>query len=131
MRMLLLLALAVHPVFLSAQKKAQQLKPAAIQVLKATAQRDQDRLNIDASVKNVGERTATDLVIVVDVLDSDKRPLTTQRGASEPASVEPGSEGEFHAQMPLPARAVYFRLSFEETGGRDLKSSNVGPFVID
>ena len=130
MRTLFLLILAAVPAAYS-QKKAPQPKPPVIQVMEAAAHRDQDQLNIDGKVKNTGERAATDLVIIVDVLDSDKRTLSTLRGAAEPASVEPGEEAEFHAQTPLQARAVYIRLSFEEPGSRELKATNTGPFAID
>jgi len=130
MRTLFLLALAVAPTAFS-QKKAQQLKPPAIAVLERTAHRDQDRLNIDGRLKNTGEKQAADLVIIVDILDSGKQLLTTQKGASEPESIDPGEEGEFHSQMPLPARAVFVRLSFEDGSTREIKATNAGPFAID
>jgi hypothetical protein len=130
MRTLLLLILAAVPAAYP-QKKAPQPKPAAIEVVEAAAHRDQTDLNIDGTLKNTGERVANELVIIVDVLDSDKRTLTTQKGGSDPVSIEAGEEGEFHARMPLPARAVYFRLSFEESGGRYLKATNTGPFTIE
>lgn len=130
MRTLFLLILAAVPAAFP-QKKAPQLKPPAIEVVEAAAHRDDSQLNIDGKLKNSGERTASELFIVVDVLDSDKRTLTTQQGASDPASVEAGGEAEFHAQMALPPRAVYFQLSFKESGGRYLKATNTGPFAID
>jgi len=130
MRTLFLLALAVAPTAFS-QKKAPQLKPPAIAVLERAAHRDQDRLNIDGRLKNTGEKQATDLVIIVDILDSGKQLLTTQKGASEPESIDPGQEGEFHSQMPLPARAVFVRLSFEDGSTREIKATNAGPFAID
>jgi hypothetical protein len=129
MRTLFLLILAATPLAFS-QKKAQP-KPAVIEVVEVAAHRDPTQLNIDSKLKNTGERIANELVVIVDVLDSDKRTLTTQTGGSEPASLEPGQEGEFHAQMPLPPRAVYVRFSFEETGGRYLKATNTGPFAIE
>jgi hypothetical protein len=112
-------------------KKPPQLKPPALEVREAGARRDQGLLAIDATLKNTGERTAEDLVIIVDVLDSDKRAITTQKGASDPESIEPGENGGFHAQMRLPPRAVYIRLSFEDGDGREIKATNVGPFAID
>jgi hypothetical protein len=130
MRTLLLLVLAAVPAAYP-QKKAPQPKPAFIEVVEVAAHRDPTQLNIDGKLKNTGERTANELIIMVDVLDSDKRTLTTQKGGSDPASIEPGEEGEFHAQMALPPRAVYIRLSFEEPGGRYLKANNTGPFTIE
>jgi hypothetical protein len=131
MRTLFLVVLVASVTALPATKKAQQPKPPAIAVLETAAHRDQDRLNIDARIKNTGERQATDIVIIVDVLDSDKNPLTTQKGSSDPESLDPGQEGEFHAQLPLPPRAVFIRLSFEDGGARDIKATNTGPFAID
>jgi hypothetical protein len=130
MRTLFLLILAAVPAAYS-QKKAPQPKPPSIEVVEISAHRDPTQLNIDGSVKNTGERTANELIILVDVLDSDKRVLTTQKGESEPASIEAGEKAEFHAQMPIPPRAVYIRLSFEEPGGRYLKANNTGPFPIE
>jgi hypothetical protein len=127
--LLVLLAAAVSLVW--SQKKAPQPKPAAIQVVTVNAQRDGDLLAIDGQLKNAGERPAANLVIIVDVLNADKQAITTQKGKSEPATVDPGEDGEFHAQMALPAKAVYIRLSFEDGSGRDLKSTNTGPFTIE
>jgi len=125
-----LLILAAVPTAFPA-KKPPQPKPPVLQVLEASAHRDQDNLNIDGKLRNTGERAAAEVVIIVDVLDSDKQPLTTQKGSSDPETIEAGHEGEFHAQMPLPPRAVYFRLSFEEGNSRDIKATNAGPFAIE
>lgn len=130
MRALLVLLLAVVPMAFPA-KKPPQPKPPMIQVLEASAHREQDQLNIDGKLKNTGERPAPDLVVIVDVLDSDKQPLITKKGSSDPETIEAGQPGEFHAQMPLPPRAVYIRLSFEEGNTRDIKAANTGPFAIE
>ena len=127
-----LFLLLVATVLLAYQgKKAPQLKPPALDVVETTAHRDQGLLAIDGKLKNTGERSAEKLVIIVDVLDSDKRAITTQKGSSEPESIEAGEQAEFHAQMRLPPRAVYIRLSFEDGDGREVKATNVGPFAID
>jgi hypothetical protein len=130
MRTLLMLVLAAVPAAYP-QKKAPQPKPPVIQVIEATAHREDGNLAIDGKLKNTGERTAMELKVIVDVLDSDKKVLTTQRGGSEPESIEADEEAEFHAQMSLPTRAVYIRFSFEETGGRYLNATNTGPFTIE
>jgi hypothetical protein len=129
MRTIFLLLLAAVPAAYPAKKEQQ--KPAVIEVLEAKAHRDQTNLNIDGHFKNTGERPAVKVVIIVDVLDSDKQTLTTMKGESDPESIDPGAEGEFHARMPAPARAVFFRIGFEEGSGRELKTINEGPFVIE
>jgi len=126
-----LLLVSVSLPAIHAAKKPPQPKPAMLDVVEASARRDANLLLIDGRMKNAGERTAEGLRIIVDVLDSDKRTITTQRGGSEPESIEANAEGEFHAQMPLPPRAVYFRLSFEDKSGRDVKAIKTGPFAIE
>jgi hypothetical protein len=112
-------------------KKAPQLRPPALEVNDMTAQRDQELLVIDCKLKNTGERPAEKLVVIVDVLDSDKRAITTQKGGSDPESIEPGEQADFNAQMRLPPRAVYVRLSFEDGAGRDIKSNKTGAVAIE
>lgn len=102
-----------------------------IEVVEATAHREENTLNIDGKLRNIGERPAEDLVVIVDILDSDKQPLTTVKGESDPETIEPTHEGEFHAQIPAPPRAVYFRLSFEDGTKHDLKAVKPGPFAIE
>ncbi|HYI95280.1 MAG TPA: hypothetical protein VEX68_17195 [Bryobacteraceae bacterium] len=130
MRSLLLTLLATTLVAYQG-KKAPQLKPPLLDVIDLTAQRDQALLVIDCKLKNTGERPAEKLVIIVDVLDSDKRAITTQKGGSDPESIEPGEHAEFNAQMRLPPRAVYVRLSFEDGAGRDVKANSAGPVAIE
>jgi hypothetical protein len=105
MRTLFLLLLAAVPAAFPAKKE--QPKPPVIEIVDIQGHRDQDSLNIDGHIKNTGERPTAKLVIIVDVLDSDKQPLTTMRGGSEPETLDAGAKGEFHAQMPAPPRAVY------------------------
>lgn len=96
--LLLLLSAAVAPVFYA---KKEQPKPAVIEVLEATAHRDQNNLNIDGHIRNTGERPAVKLVIIVDILDSDKQPLTTMKGGSDPESIDPGRKASFTPKCQL------------------------------
>ena len=43
----------------------------------------------------------------------------------------PEPMANFMPRCLAPPRAVYFRLSFEEGSGRDLKAVNEGPFAIE
>ncbi|MEJ7607719.1 MAG: hypothetical protein WKF37_15950 [Bryobacteraceae bacterium] len=70
------------------------------------------------------------LVIIFEVLDSDKNVLTKQSTDSEEDVVDPGEEVEFHVQMGY-ARAVQVRLSFEDASGHDLRTGPLKPLVID
>jgi hypothetical protein len=113
------------------QKKKQKLRDAEIEVYDVAVRHEQDRMTIDARVRNTGEKPARNLTIFYEVLDSDRSVLTRQKGGIDEAELEPRQEAEVHAQMHFHARAVYVRLEFEDGSGRNLKAANVGPFTIE
>src|SRR5688500_18478753 len=77
-----------------AQKKQPQPKPAEIEVVETAARREDNRLTVDARLRNTGERPARKLVVIFEVLDSDKNVLTRQKGEIEEEELEPGEESE-------------------------------------
>jgi hypothetical protein len=130
-RRLLFAPLIAHPV-LRAQKKAAANKGPEVEVINATAAVEDNRLNIDGQVRNAGDRPIRKLTVFYEVLDSDGNALTRQSGQIEGAELlQAGEDSSFHAQMAYHARAVSFRLSFEDGSGRELRAVKSGPFPID
>jgi hypothetical protein len=123
-----LLALAAPAVF--AQKK-QKLREAEIEVIDPAVHREENRITVDASLKNIGEKPARNLVVFYEVLDSDKNVLTRQKGSIEEKELAPGDQAGVSAQMAFHARAVFLRLTFEDAAGRELRGINAGPFAIE
>jgi hypothetical protein len=129
-RWMMVLLLTSSPVLI-AQKNKPQLKDAQIEVAEVSVRRDEGRLTIDARLRNTGEKPARKLVIFYDVLDSDGRVLTRQKGGIEQQDLDPGDDTEVQAQMHFHARAVSIRFEFEDGAGRNLKAANTGPFTIE
>jgi hypothetical protein len=114
-----------------AQKKQAQPKPPEIEVIEVAARREDSLLTVDLKLRNAGERAAKKLVVIFEVLDSDKNVLTRQQGEIEEPELEPGEESEINVQMAMHARAVQVRFSFEDGSGRDLKALKPGPYPIE
>jgi hypothetical protein len=114
-----------------AQKKNSALKEAEIEVINPAVRHEAGRITVDGRLKNVGEKPARKLAVFYEVLDSDRKVLTRQKGEIAEQELEPDQETEIHAQMHFHARAVHLRLSFEDSSGRELRGINAGPFTIE
>ena len=129
-RRTLLASVAVLP-SLFAQKKNAEKKGPEVHLLEATAQVEEQRINIDGRVRNTGEKPIRKLNFILEMLDSDRKVLTRQQGRIDEDVLDPGDEALFRAQIAWHARAVSFRLEFEDGGGRELMAANTGPFPIE
>lgn len=127
------LALAAFPFAAEAQKKKPAYRGPEVELLSASARLEDGRLNLDGRVRNTGDRPIIKLIVIWEILDSDKRVLTRQQGPVEPAEVAPGEECEVQAQIASHARAISFRVSFEDGSGRELRTNEKknGPFHIE
>jgi hypothetical protein len=115
------LAVILLAIMASALAQKKQPKPPEVELLEVTAHRDEGRINLDGRVKNVGEKPIRGLTVVYDFLDSDKHVISSGKGGIEEASLVPGDEAEFHAQLQAPPRATSFQVNFEDGGGKDLR----------
>jgi hypothetical protein len=130
-RRFVLLSLASVPLCFAQKKKPAQDKGPEVELLEASAHVEDSRLNMDGRLRNVGERPIRKLRIYSEILDSDKKVLTRQQGDLGMEEFEPGEESRFEAQMAYHARAIWFRLEFEDAGGRELRAEKTGPFQIE
>ena len=127
-----LFALSVLAILAFGQKKGKEAKPPEVELLEATAHRQEGIVSIDARVKNCGEKRIKSLQIIVDFVGPDhKQVITTKRGSIEAEVLEPGEEAEFHAQVEDSPRATEFQISFEDGGAKYLRAVKTGPFPID
>lgn len=116
---------------LRAQKKNAEKKAPEVQLIEASAQLENRRVNIDGRLRNTGEKPIRKLNFILEMLDSDRKVLTRQQGQIDEDTLEPGDEAVIQAQIAWHARAVWFRFEFEDGGGRELMAANTGPFVIE
>lgn len=114
------------------QKKGKEAKLPEIEILLASAHRQEGIVSIDAQVKNCGEKPIKGLEIIVDFIGPDhKQVITTKRGRIDAEVLDPGEEADFHAQIEDPSRATEFQISFEDGGAKYLRTLKTGPFPID
>ena len=106
-------------------------KPPDVQVVECTARRGNGNISFDGRVRNTGERTLNELVLLFDFLSSDNVLLTTLKGPVDEEGLQPGRESTFHLISDEPPRAVRYRLNAVDGSGRDLRVANAGPFAIE
>jgi hypothetical protein len=114
------------------QKKGKEAKPPEVELLEATAHRQEGNVIVDARVKNVGDKPIKALQLLVDFVAPDhKQVITTKRGRIEAEMLDPGEEADFHAQIEDPSRATEFQINFEDGNGKYLRAEKTGPFPIE
>ena len=130
-RRLFILGTLLAPGALAWQKKGSQAKGPEIELISSVAKIEDQRVNIDVHIRNVAGRPIKRLHVIYEILDSDKKVLTRQKGPIDEDELANGVDAEFSSQMQHHARAVYYRLEFEDGSGRDLRSEKTGPFPIE
>jgi hypothetical protein len=114
------------------QKKGKEAKPPEVELLEATAHRQEGNVIVDAKVKNVGDKPIKSLQLIIDFVAPDhKQVITTKRGGIEAEMLNPGEEADFRAQIEDPSRATEFQMSFEDGNGKYLRAEKTGPFPIE
>ena len=114
------------------QKKGKDGKPPEVELLEATAHRQEGIVSVDARVKNCGPKPIRTLQVILDFIAPDhKQVITTKRGGIDAEVLAPDEEAEFHAQLEDPSRATEFQIRFEDGGTKYLRAENTGPFPID
>lgn len=112
-----------------AEKKPQQ-KPPDIELVEVAVHRDAENITIDGKVRNIGDRPAKKLRVLIEFRSPEGKVISTGRTGVEGDDLEPGAEAEFHSQVPDEVRAVDVMFNFEDGGGRWLKPVNAGPHTI-
>lgn len=113
-------------------QKGKQPKPPDVELIEASARRQEGNIMIDARVKNISEKPIKALVLLIDFIASDhKQVITTKRGSLDQEMLDPGEEAGFRAQIEDPSRATEFRINFEDGGGKYLRAEKTGPFPVE
>ena len=114
-----------------AQKKKKTPKPPDIEVVAITAHRIPGKVALDGSVKNTSAKTIRGLVLVFDFMADGRAVITTQKGAVEEESLDPGKEAAFRVELVDPVRAVEVAVQAVDHQARDLRVAKGGPFPIE
>ena len=100
-------------------------------MIETKARRVDDRITLDGRVRFTGERPAHGLVIVFDFLSAEHAVVTTQKTQVADDVVRAGQEASYQTVLVDPVRAVSYQVRAFDTGERDLRVANPGPYPIE
>lgn len=106
-------------------------KPPDVQILEAKARRVEDKVSVDGKVKAAGEKPIHGLVLAFDFLDHDNAVLTTEKDEISDDAVNPGDSPAFHAETFNPPGSIKFKIRAFDSGDKELRIANPGPFIIE
>ncbi len=111
--------------------KKSQAKGPEVVLADAVARIEDGRVVVDGHVRNVTDKPIRKLTVIYEILDSDKKVLTRQKGSIDQEILDPGEEAPFSAQMQYHARGVFYRFEFEDGSEKELRSEKTGPFPLE
>lgn len=110
---------------------ANAVKPPEVEVLEMTLQRNEGRIEVDTTVKNLSPKAINGFTAVYHFFAFGHQPITTQRTKLDEPVFAPGAESTIRAQLGEPARAVSVEFAAVDEHGHEYRVKNAGPFNID
>jgi hypothetical protein len=106
-------------------------KPPDVEVVEASAHRGEVKVSVDGRIRNSGEKSIKQLMLLFDFMAPGKQVITTQKGPIDEELLEPGKEAAFHMELNAPPRSVEFQINASDGSGRELRVAKSGPFPIE
>ena len=128
MRLFLLAAVVLS---LCASAPGQRKKPADVEVVETRAHRVDDKITLDGRVRFTSPRPARGLLIVFDFLSAEHAVVTTQKTQVADDVVRAGQEASYQTVLVDPVRAVFYQVRASDSGERELRVANPGPYPIE
>jgi hypothetical protein len=123
----LLVLACLAPAALQKRKQSQN----QIEIIQASAERQERRIILDGRVKNTGQRVLYRLILCFDLVDSEQRVISRRKGPIEADVLEPGEEASFQFYVPDQARALQILMGAESERATDIEVIKSGPFPIE
>lgn len=112
------------------QRPRKQQNVTRLEVVELKSARDGGRITLDGEVRNTGTRPLTRVILVFDLLDADRKTISSRRGPIDEAVLDPGDSSAFHFYVPDQARAVEIRVGAQQRG-LEIDVAKPGPFPIE
>jgi len=125
-----LLALLSAPFSFFGQQRRKQQPATQIEVREIKAARADRRITLDGVIRNSGTRPLTNLLLLFDLLDADRKTISRRRGTIEEAVLEPGDESSFQFYVTDHVRAVEVSVAAEQRG-QEIDVAKPGPYLIE
>ena len=106
-------------------------KPAELEVVETKAHRVDDKITLDGRVRFIGEKPSHGLVMVFDFLSAEHAVVTTQTTQVADDVVRAGQEASYQTVLVDPVRAVFYQVRANDSGDRELRVANPGPYPIE
>jgi len=106
-------------------------RPPDLEIVRIASVRQEGRISYAGAWKLTAEKPVTGLVLRLHFFESRGALLSMQKIQLEEATLAPGEEKAFEVQGSDVPRAVNFRVSATDAGGRDLTVSRAGPYPLD
>ena len=106
-------------------------KPPDVQVLEAKCHRTEDKVTLDGKVRVTGERPLKGLVLEFAFLSASGDVLTTEKSEVSDDVMHKNDESAFHCEANNPPGSIRYKIKVYDTGERELRIGNDGPFIID
>jgi hypothetical protein len=126
----LIVALAV--LSLSVLGSGQKQKKAGdVTILEAKARRAEGKILVDGRIRITAQKALHGVVVIFDFISQENGVMATEKTVVEEDLAEPGQERAYHAETSDPVRAVRYRIRTFDSGDRELRTDNSGPFTIE
>lgn len=106
-------------------------KPPDIEIVEASAHRDERKVALQGRIRNTGEKPIKKLTLLFNFMAPGKQVVTTQKGQIDEELLGRGEEATFHMELNAPPRSVEFSIDAEDGNTRSLTVGKPGPFPIE
>ena len=106
-------------------------RPPDVTVVEAKAHRIEDKVSVDGKVKVTAEKPLHGLVLAFDFLDHDNAVLTTGKDEISDETMKSGESPSFRSEIVNPPGAIKFKIRAFDSGEKELRIANPGPFIIE
>ncbi len=117
--------------FLCVGQEKRKPRPAELELVEFKALRNESKVLIDGKLRNTGDATARNVVLIFQFVAPDNKVVATRKADIEPEEIEPGDDATFMLETPFPARAVAIRMETYDRNERWINLAKNGPYPIE
>jgi hypothetical protein len=106
-------------------------RPAEVEVLESSAHREDGKIMVDGRLRATADKPLRGLIVYFDLMSPENGVVGSQKAVLDEDLVQPGEVRTVHALTSDHVRAVKFKIRAFDTGEKELRVANIGPFPIE